>query len=83
MLFRLLGVLEVRTREGWSGIGAAKWRALLAVLLLRHDQVVSTERLVDELWGDDAPPGLVRLSCGIEDTDDLLRDIVSALDGLT
>jgi cystathionine gamma-lyase len=34
-------------------------------------------------WGDDAPPGLVRLSCGIEDTDDLLGDIVSALDGLT
>jgi cystathionine gamma-lyase len=31
-------------------------------------------------WGDDAPPGLVRLSCGIEDTDDLVADILAALD---
>ena len=34
-------------------------------------------------WGDDVPAGLVRLSCGIEDTDDLVGDIVAALDGLT
>jgi cystathionine gamma-lyase len=33
-------------------------------------------------WGDAAPPGLVRLSCGIEDTDDLVRDIRQALDVL-
>lgn len=31
-------------------------------------------------WGDDAPPGLVRLSCGIEDPADLVADIVQALD---
>jgi cystathionine gamma-lyase len=31
-------------------------------------------------WGDDAPEGLVRLSCGIEDTDDLVADILFALD---
>ena len=31
-------------------------------------------------WGDDAPPGLVRLSCGVEDTDDLVADILAALD---
>jgi cystathionine gamma-lyase len=30
-------------------------------------------------WGDDTPAGLVRLSCGIEDTDDLVADIVAAL----
>jgi cystathionine gamma-lyase len=34
-------------------------------------------------WGDDTPPGLVRLSCGIEDTDDLVSDLTAALDGLT
>jgi cystathionine gamma-lyase len=33
-------------------------------------------------WGDDTPAGLVRLSCGIEDPEDLVVDIVSALDGL-
>ena len=31
-------------------------------------------------WGDDTTPGFVRLSCGIEDTDDLLADISAALD---
>jgi cystathionine gamma-lyase len=31
-------------------------------------------------WGDDTPDGLVRLSCGIEDTADLVKDIAAALD---
>lgn len=31
-------------------------------------------------WGDDAPEGLVRLSCGIESTADLVADIAQALD---
>jgi cystathionine gamma-lyase len=30
-------------------------------------------------WGDDAPAGLVRLSCGIEDTADLVADVSQAL----
>jgi cystathionine gamma-lyase len=30
-------------------------------------------------WGDPVPEGLVRLSCGIEDTDDLLADLARAL----
>jgi cystathionine gamma-lyase len=33
-------------------------------------------------WGDDTPPGLVRLSCGVEDADDLVADVVRALDML-
>ena len=32
-------------------------------------------------WGgDDVAPGFVRLSCGIEDTDDLIQDVLGALD---
>ncbi len=31
-------------------------------------------------WGDDTPPGFVRLSCGIEDTADLVADLTAALD---
>jgi cystathionine gamma-lyase len=31
-------------------------------------------------WGDDTAPGFVRLSCGIEDTADLLADVAAALD---
>lgn len=31
-------------------------------------------------WGDDTPPGLIRLSCGCEDIADLLADLTAALD---
>lgn len=31
-------------------------------------------------WGDDTGPGFVRLSCGIEDTEDLVADLTAALD---
>lgn len=31
-------------------------------------------------WGDDTPPGFVRLSCGVEDGHDLVADITAALD---
>ncbi|MEH1014512.1 cystathionine gamma-lyase [Micromonospora sp. CPCC 206060] len=31
-------------------------------------------------WGDDTSPGFVRLSCGVEDTVDLLADLTAALD---
>ena len=55
MRFRILGPLEVWTDTGWSGIGAPKWRALLAMLLLRPGQVVSTERLIAGLWGEEPP----------------------------
>jgi DNA-binding SARP family transcriptional activator len=53
--FRILGPLEVWTGQGWGGIGAPKWRALLAALLLNKGQAVSTDRLIAELWGDDPP----------------------------
>ena len=33
-------------------------------------------------WGDDVAPGFVRISCGIEDTDDVVRDVLAALDTL-
>ena len=32
-------------------------------------------------WGDDTSAGFVRLSCGIEDTEDLIADLTAALDG--
>ncbi len=64
MLFRALGSLEVRTDNGWSGIGAPKWRALLAALLLRPGQAVSIESLIDDLWSNDAPAGARKLVSG-------------------
>lgn len=53
--FRILGPLEVQTGTGWTPIGAGKWRAVLACLLLNAGQVVSTDTLIDELWGDEPP----------------------------
>lgn len=53
--FRLLGPFEA-WRDGWRlNLGGAKPRALLAILLLRRDQVVSTDELIDSLW-DGRPP---------------------------
>src|SRR4051812_4881145 len=55
MEFRLLGPLEVRAGDGPLPLGGEKQRALLALLLLNANRVVSRERLIDELWGE-APP---------------------------
>jgi DNA-binding SARP family transcriptional activator len=53
--FRVLGSLEARSAGGAVKIGGAKQRALLAVLLVHANSVVSVDRLADVLWGD-APP---------------------------
>src|SRR5262245_7604106 len=55
MEFRILGPLEVYCDGRDLPLGGAKQRALLAILLLHANEVVSTERLVDELWGDRPP----------------------------
>jgi DNA-binding SARP family transcriptional activator len=55
MRFRLLGPLEVRAAEEWQGIGAPKWRSVLAVLLINAGQIVPVDVLINEVWGD-APP---------------------------
>src|ERR1700753_1651905 len=55
MRFRILGPLEVLSPDGWTAIGAPKWRSLLACLLVRPGELVSTESLIDELWGDTPP----------------------------
>src|SRR5262245_47941244 len=51
----MLGPLQLRTGTGWTGIRAAQPRLLLAVLHVQAGQIVSTDRLVDEVW-DDRPP---------------------------
>jgi DNA-binding SARP family transcriptional activator len=54
--FRILGPLEVLDDHGRPlALGGAKQRALLAVLLLHTGQVVSADRLIEELWGEDPP----------------------------
>ena len=53
--FRLLGPLEVDAAGTPVPLGGPKQRALLAYLLLHPGQVISDERLIDELWGDEPP----------------------------
>src|SRR5919109_3096332 len=53
--FRLLGPLEAVVDGTPVRLGAGKPRALLALLLLNRNRVVPTERLVDELWGEEPP----------------------------
>jgi DNA-binding SARP family transcriptional activator/basic membrane lipoprotein Med (substrate-binding protein (PBP1-ABC) superfamily) len=56
MEFCILGALEVRVGGETISIGGGKQRAVLAVLLLGANEVIAVERLVDEVWGDQAPP---------------------------
>ncbi|MFE1168103.1 BTAD domain-containing putative transcriptional regulator [Nocardiopsis sp. NPDC058789] len=56
MRFSILGPLQVLDTSGEPlTIGGARLRALLTLLLLHPDQQVSTARLTDAIWGDDAP----------------------------
>ena len=55
MEFRILGPIEVRSEGRQARLGGVKQRALLAVLLLHRNEVVSIDGLIDELW-DDRPP---------------------------
>ena len=53
--YRILGPLEVVDDARPLALGGQRQRALLAALLLRPGNVVPTERLVDEIWGEQAP----------------------------
>ena len=59
MELRLLGPLEACEGERVHRL-AGKQGALLAVLVLDAGQVVSSDRLVDELWGDAPPESAVK-----------------------
>jgi DNA-binding SARP family transcriptional activator len=55
MEFRILGPMEVIEGDRSLSLGGGRQRALLALLLTRPNEVVSTDRLVDELWGSHPP----------------------------
>jgi DNA-binding SARP family transcriptional activator/pimeloyl-ACP methyl ester carboxylesterase len=55
MEFLLLGPLEARNGDSAVELGGAQQRALLALLLLDAGRVVSVDRLIDELWGEEPP----------------------------
>jgi DNA-binding SARP family transcriptional activator len=53
--FRILGPLEVAADGEPLQLSGQKQRALLALLLLDVNRVVSTDRIVDALWGEEPP----------------------------
>jgi DNA-binding SARP family transcriptional activator len=56
MRFRLLGPLEIQAGEDdWRGIGAPKWRAVLAALLINAGQIVPADVLINEVWPGTPP----------------------------
>ena len=60
MEFCLLGPLEARRNSEPVPLRGAKQRALLARLLVDAPAVVSTDTLVDDLWGEQPPDGALR-----------------------
>jgi DNA-binding SARP family transcriptional activator len=54
--FRILGPLEV-VEHGALPLGGARQRTLLALLLTRANEIVSADRLIDELWSGEPPRG--------------------------
>ena len=57
MDFGILGPLQVRMANGPVEIRSTRQRAILALLILNAGRVVSVDRLVELVWGDDPPKG--------------------------
>src|SRR6185295_2179755 len=55
MDFHILGPLEVLDEGRTISLAGSRQRALLGVLLLHANETLSTDRLVDELWGEHPP----------------------------
>jgi DNA-binding SARP family transcriptional activator len=53
--FRILGPLEVVEQGRPLALGGSRQRTLLSLLLTRANEVVSVDRLIDELWGAQPP----------------------------
>jgi DNA-binding SARP family transcriptional activator len=79
MEFRILGPLEVLDEGRLVRLGGGKQRALLAMFLLHRGETLSTDRLIDELWGERPPAtaakalqvhiSRLRKALGLEDHD--------------
>jgi serine/threonine protein kinase/ABC-type glycerol-3-phosphate transport system substrate-binding protein len=55
MRFKVLGPLEVSRDEGAIQLGGPKQRAVLAHLLVRVNELVPAEVLIDQVWGEEPP----------------------------
>ncbi len=69
MDYRILGPLEAFDGERAISLGGARQRAVLALLVLHGNETLTSDVIVDELWGEEAPPTAVKV----------LQNCVSAL----
>ena len=60
MDFQILGPIAVLDEGRVVALGGSRQRALLALMLLHANETLSTDRLIDELWGEDASGGARR-----------------------
>ncbi len=60
MDFRILGALEVEDRGQSLPLGGHQQRALLALLLLRANEVVPVDEIIDDLWAAEPPPSATK-----------------------
>jgi predicted ATPase/DNA-binding SARP family transcriptional activator len=56
MEFRVLGPVQLISGADGVALGSGKQVALLCCLLMAGGEIVSRDRLVDALWGDQPPP---------------------------
>ena len=62
--FLVLGPLEVRLDGQELDLGSGRQRALLALLLVHRGEVVSSDRLIDELWAGNPPASALKVLQG-------------------
>jgi predicted ATPase/DNA-binding SARP family transcriptional activator/class 3 adenylate cyclase len=62
--FRVLGSFEVVDGDRVLALGSPRQRALLALLVVDRGAPVSSERLIDDLWGEQAPASAIKIVHG-------------------
>ena len=60
MDFRILGALEALDEGRGIALAGNRQRALLAIFLLHANEGLTSDRLIDELWGERPPVGAVK-----------------------
>jgi YVTN family beta-propeller protein len=62
--FRILGPLDAVDGDRVLALGGPRQQALLAMLLVHRGESVSSDRLIDGLWEDRAPPTAIKIVQG-------------------
>ncbi|MEY9926287.1 DNA-binding SARP family transcriptional activator [Catenulispora sp. GP43] len=78
MEFRVLGPVGIVNDGEYVRLGGTKARTILAALLLRQGKVVSTDHLIDAVWGEQPPPTAPAL---VQTQIAALRKILAAVGG--